>query len=150
MIEVKDKFNVGVSNITALKPQYALLTPHLSTMPTKVKEWTLKVNNCRNFASENTMAVGLATLNDLNACKFEGQHPKNATMITSQGYVLENDKSRKTNLIFGNGDILYCRYDPFYKLFEVTKENGRKLSLTVNRPEKEELFICVRLTYASD
>jgi len=31
MIEIKDKSTVGVSNITALKPQYALLTPQLNT-----------------------------------------------------------------------------------------------------------------------
>ena len=37
MIEVKDKCYVGVSNITALKPQYALLAPHLNTAPSQVK-----------------------------------------------------------------------------------------------------------------
>ena len=36
-------------------------------------------------------------------------------------YVLEKGESRKTNMIFGTGDILYCRYDPFYKLFEISK-----------------------------
>lgn len=51
MIEIKGKNNIGISNITALKPQYALLTPHLNTSPTLTKEWTLKINNCRNFAS---------------------------------------------------------------------------------------------------
>lgn len=53
-------------------------------------------------------------------------------------------------MIYGTGDILYCKYDPYYKLFEISKDNGRKISLTVERPEKEELFVCVRLTYASD
>lgn len=33
MIEIKDKARVGRSNITALKPQYALLTPEVSLMP---------------------------------------------------------------------------------------------------------------------
>ena len=51
MIEVKDKFSIGISNITAIKPQYALLTPHLNALPTQAQQWTLKVNNCRNFAS---------------------------------------------------------------------------------------------------
>ena len=37
MIELKDRNKVGVSNITALKPQYALLAPHLNTAPSLVK-----------------------------------------------------------------------------------------------------------------
>lgn len=37
MIEVKDKAKIGVSNVSALKPQYALLTPHLTTQPDEVK-----------------------------------------------------------------------------------------------------------------
>jgi hypothetical protein len=103
-------------------------------LPSQVKEWTLNIKNCRNFASENTMGIGLATLGDLSNSKFEGRYPKNATMVTSQGYVLEKGESRKTNMIFGTGDTLYCRYDPFYKLFEISKENGRKISLTIDRP----------------
>lgn len=71
-------------------------------------------------------------------------------MVTSQGYVLQNGNSRKTNLIFGNDDNIHCRYDPYYKLLEVTKENGRKLTLKVENDNNEELFACVRLTYASD
>ena len=57
--------------------------------------------------------------------------------MTSQGYVVENENRRKTNVIFGTGDILNCRYDPYYKLFEITKENGKKLTLKVDRPEDE-------------
>lgn len=34
MIDLKEKAKIGVSNISALKPQYALLTPHLNTYPT--------------------------------------------------------------------------------------------------------------------
>ena len=71
MIEIKGKANIiSVSNITALKPQYALLTPHLNTHPISTKEWTLKINNCRNFASENTLAIGLATEKDLKTCNY--------------------------------------------------------------------------------
>lgn len=70
MIEIKDKFKVGVSNVTALKPQFALLTPHLTNNPHQVREWTLKINNCRNFASENTMGIGLGTLNDIRDSHF--------------------------------------------------------------------------------
>jgi hypothetical protein len=51
--------------------------------------------------------------------------------------VIENGKSRKTNVIFGTGDTLHCKFDPYYKLFEITKENGRKLTLKVDRPEDE-------------
>lgn len=71
-------------------------------------------------------------------------------LVTSQGYVLERGESRKSNMIFGSGDVLECRYDPFYRLLEISKENGRKLSLTVDCPHSEPLFACVRLTYASD
>ena len=70
MIEIKGKANISVTNITALKPQYALLTPHLNTHPISTKEWTLKINNCRNFASENTLAIGLATEKDLKTCNY--------------------------------------------------------------------------------
>ena len=40
---------MGVSNITAMKPQYALPSPPLN--PHQAREWTFKINNCRNFAS---------------------------------------------------------------------------------------------------
>lgn len=71
-------------------------------------------------------------------------------MLTSQGYVLENGTNRKTNVIFGAGDILYCSYDPFYSLLEIGKQNGRKISLKAEKPEDSQLYICIRLTYASD
>ena len=71
-------------------------------------------------------------------------------LVTSQGFVLEKGESRQSNLRFGAGDVLECRYDPFYRLLEISKENGRKLSLTVDCPHSEHLFACVRLTYASD
>ena len=34
------------------------------------------------------MGVGLATLKDLSSSKFEGSCPENATILTSQGYVI--------------------------------------------------------------
>lgn len=70
MIQIKNKSTVGVSNITALKPQYALLTPHLNIEPNKCKEWVLKINNCRNFASENTLGIGLAYTNQIKNHNF--------------------------------------------------------------------------------
>lgn len=37
MIEVKSKSKISISNITALKPQYVLLTPHINPQPNTVK-----------------------------------------------------------------------------------------------------------------
>ena len=73
-------------------------------------------------------------------------------MITSQGYVFEQDgaTSRKTDFIFGTGDILNLKYDPFYEILEVEKENGRKLTLKAKKTDGEVLYPCIRLTYASD
>jgi hypothetical protein len=88
----------------------------LNTHPSQAKEWSIKVNNCRNFASENTMAVGLAPESDLKNVNFEGIYPKSAVLLTSQGYIIQNGVSRKSNLIFGSGDTLHCKYDPYYKL----------------------------------
>ena len=137
MIEIKNKSTVGISNITALKPQYALLTPHLAVEPNKVKEWALKINNCRNFASENTLAVGLAFYNQIKNNNFEGYFPKGVVLLTSQGYIIQDGQSRKTNVIFGAGDTLHCKYDPFYSLLTVTKENDRIISLRISLTESD-------------
>jgi hypothetical protein len=41
MIEIREKGTAGVSNVTALKPQYALIAPHLGIKPQQVREWSL-------------------------------------------------------------------------------------------------------------
>jgi hypothetical protein len=52
------------SNITALKPQYALICPSMDYNPQKQQNWSIKIKNCRNFSSsKNTIALGLCSLN---------------------------------------------------------------------------------------
>lgn len=53
-------------------------------------------------------------------------------------------------MIFGAGDTLYCKYDPFYRLFTVSKDNDRMITLRVDVSDGDDLCACVRLTYASD
>lgn len=67
------------------------------------------------------MGIGIGPESDLKNANYEGIYPKSIVMLTSQGYLIQNGVSRKTSLIFGSGDTLYCKYDPFYKLFEITK-----------------------------
>lgn len=67
------------------------------------------------------MGIGLAPESDLKNAQFEGSYPKSIVLLTSQGYIIQNGASRKTNLIFGSGDTLHCKYDPFYKLLEISK-----------------------------
>jgi hypothetical protein len=69
-------------------------------------------------------------------------------MVTSQGWICDKGAWRKGELIFGDGDSLYLKYDPFYGMLEIEKNNGRKLTLHLN--SNQDLFAFVRLTYASD
>ena len=87
------------SNIQREKHQYALGWPNLNSEPLMIKKWFLKVKNCRDFASENTMAVGISKLSDMKLSGFEGS-PKNCIMISSQGYVTLNGKIEKTNFVY--------------------------------------------------
>lgn len=50
------------------------------------------------------------------------------------------------------GDVLDIKYDPYYKLLTIRKENGRKISMKVDDKclDSDKLYACVRLTYASD
>lgn len=63
------------------------------------------------------MGIGLVPLSNVENSNFEGNYLEKGTILTSQGYVMDKGSSRKTNMIFGTGDLLYCRYDPYYKLF---------------------------------
>jgi len=67
------------------------------------------------------LGIGLAYANQIKNNNFEGYFPKGVVLLTSQGYVIQNGKSRRTDIIFGAGDTLYCKYDPFYKLLTITK-----------------------------
>ena len=149
MLTSKNEGSIVVSSISALKPQYALAWPNLNLEPQKSKEWSLKVNDCRNFASANTMGVGVAKLGDMKLANYEAE-PTNALMVTSQGYTLLNGKREKTDFVFGKGDVLHFKYDPYYALLEIKKQNGRKLTLKAFPEDGEPLYACVRLTYASD
>ncbi len=72
IIADKDKQSTIKSNITALKPQYALICPSVDYQPQKEQNWSIKIKACRNFASsKNTIAVGLCALNEVEAEKFE-------------------------------------------------------------------------------
>ena len=56
-------------------------------------------------------------------------------------------------MIFTEGDVLNLKYDPYYGLLTIKKENGRKISMKIKdarNDENDKLFACVRLTYASD
>jgi len=96
------------------------------------------------------MAIGLAYVNQIKNHNFEGYFPKGVLLLTSQGYVIQNGQSKKTDNIFGTGDILYCQYEPFYKLLTISKNNDRIISLVIDHKSDDELCACVRLTYASD
>lgn len=149
MLTSKNEGSAVVSSISALKPQYALAWPNLNLEPQKSKEWSLKINDCRNFASANTMGVGVAKLSDMKLANYEAE-PTNALIVTSQGYTLLNGRREKTDFIFGKGDVLHFKYDPYYALLEIKKQNGRKLTLKAFPEDTEPLYACVRLTYASD
>ena len=62
----------AISTVNAMKPQYALAWPNLNLEPMKTKEWSIKIKRCRDFASKNTMAVGIARFSDLKLANFEG------------------------------------------------------------------------------
>jgi len=74
------------------------------------------------------MALGICKLSDMKLSNFKG-HPTNCLMVSSQGYVTLNNKREKTNFTFREGDSIHFKYDPFYGLLEITKQNGRKLTL---------------------
>ena len=94
------------------------------------------------------MAIGVGILDDLVQCNFQGTFPKSVAMVTSQGYIIQGGETRKSSLIFGTGDILYCKYDPFYGMLDISKDNGRAVCLRLENTR--EWYGCVRLTYASD
>lgn len=74
------------------------------------------------------MGLGIGKLSDLKLANFEDD-PTNVLVVTSQGYVINKDEREKTDFIYGKGDVLHFKYDPFYGILEVKKQNGRKLTL---------------------
>lgn len=95
------------------------------------------------------MALGVGKMSDLKLANFEDD-PTNTLLVTSQGYTLLNGVKEKTDFIYGKGDVLHFKYDPFYAILEIKKQNGRKLTLKALANNSEPLYICARLTYASD
>ncbi len=77
---------------------------------------------------------------------------KNQYMLTSEGYLIKNGREEKCNFTFMTGDVLDMKYDPYYKLLTIRKDNGRKISMKVDDKflDSDKLYACVRLTYASD
>jgi hypothetical protein len=53
-------------------------------------------------------------------------------MVTSQGYILKNGREEKTDFRFSAGETVHLKYDPFYKLLIVYKDNGRKITIRLN------------------
>ena len=94
------------------------------------------------------MAVGISKLSDVKLADFKGK-PTNCLLISSQGYVTLNNKSEKTKFVYREGDVLHFKYDPYYGILEVSKDNGRKLTLR-GLGSEEPVYACVRFTYASD
>jgi hypothetical protein len=67
-----EKRSIIKSNVTASKPQYALICPSVDYQPLKEQNWSIKINSCRNFASsKNTIAVGLCSLNEIIGQNYE-------------------------------------------------------------------------------
>lgn len=58
------------SDCTAASYHYAMAWPNLNNEPQKIKEWSMKILKCRDFASKNTMALGIGRLSDLKLAKF--------------------------------------------------------------------------------
>lgn len=69
--------------------------------------------------------------------------------VNSNGHTICQGKRDKKDFIFGKEDVLHFKYDPFYKILEIKKQNGKKLTFSsYGIPGKVYAF--VRLTYASD
>lgn len=58
-----------------------------------------KIKSCRDFASENTMAVGISKLSDMKLADFKGT-PTNCLIVSSQEYVTLNKKTEKTGFFY--------------------------------------------------
>jgi hypothetical protein len=61
---------------------------------------------------------------------------------------LKDGRCEKGKFIFGEGDTLHFKYDPFYEMLIISKNNGNKITLKAKA--KTNLYACVRMTYASD
>lgn len=52
-------------------------------------------------------------------------------MITSEGFVIKNGREERCDFTFTEGDVLNLKYDPYYKMLTIKKENGRKISMKI-------------------
>lgn len=59
----------------------------------------MRIRKCRDFASKNTMAIGIGRLSDVKLASFEGS-PTNTLLVSSQGYVIMNGNYEKTDFIY--------------------------------------------------
>lgn len=72
-------------------------------------------------------------------------------LLTSQGdVILPGRHCRNEEMRFSEGSVLDFKYDPYYCLLEIKKENGKLLTIRVTPSDNDNFYFCARLTYASD
>lgn len=54
-------------------------------------------------------------------------------MITSEGLLIKDGREERCDFSYIEGDVLNLKYDPYYKLLTVKKENGRKISMKIKK-----------------
>lgn len=59
----------------------------------------MKIKKCRDFTTENTMAVGISKFSDMRLANYKGS-PTNCLLVSSEGYVTLNNKTEKTKFTF--------------------------------------------------
>jgi hypothetical protein len=72
-------------------------------------------------------------------------------LLSSQGDIfLPNKHYKNQEMRFSEGSTLHFKYDPFYHLLEIKKDNGKVLTLKTDTVDEDPLYFCVKMTYASD
>jgi hypothetical protein len=99
---------------------FALGWPNLNLEPLAVREFSVKVRKCRDSASDNTVAVGISKLADMELAHFQGS-PTNSLLVSSRGHVTLNGKTTQTSFTFREGDTLHFTYDPRYGTLDIEK-----------------------------
>ena len=83
----------------------------------------------------NWIGIGICHLEAAKRGKFEfdestfslgekTKHDHNCYMVSSNGWQFANKKQPEiSNLSFGKGDVITCKFDPFKKLLIIVKNN---------------------------
>jgi hypothetical protein len=58
---------------------------------------------------------------------------KDQYIVTSEGYMIKNGREEKCDFRFSVGDVIDLKYDLYYNLLELKKDNGRKITMKINR-----------------